>query len=187
MIVSAGRNESFNFATPIGVGLIESSINLTKICLFNRPEYILFIGSAGSYGKHNIFDIVESKSASNVELSFVQNFAYTPIDNIIEIGTNFTKSKTVVNSSNYISTNKELSKEFLAYNLELENMEFFSVLSVAKEFEIPAFGIFVVTNYTDSNAHEDFVKNHKSAMEKLIKYLEEKNIIKIKEEEIGKI
>ena len=66
-------------------------------------------------------------------------------------------------------------------------MEFFSVLSVAKEFEIPAFGIFVVTNYTDSNAHEDFVKNHKSAMEKLIKYLEEKNIIKIKEEEIGKI
>src|SRR5574344_2742440 len=187
MIVSAGKNETFPFARPIGVGLVESAINLTKICLFNRPEYILFIGSAGSYGKHNIFDIVESKSASNVELGFLQNFAYTPIDNIIEIGTNFTKSKTIVNSSNYISTNKELSKKFLDYNLELENMEFFSVLSVAKEFEIPAFGIFVVTNYTDSNAQEDFVKNHKSAMEKLIKYLEEKNIIKIKEEEIGKI
>ncbi|TLT07735.1 purine-nucleoside phosphorylase [Aliarcobacter thereius] len=181
MIVCAGRNERFQFAKEIGVGLIESSINLTKICLFNRPEFILFIGSVGSYGKHNIFDIVESKSASNVELSYVQNFSYTPLDNIIEIGTNFTKSEVIVNSSNYINTNKELSKEFLEYNLELENMEFFSVLSVAKEFEIPAFGIFVVTNYTDENAHEDFIKNHKKAMEKLIKYLEEKNIIKAKE------
>ncbi|OCL88434.1 Phosphorylase superfamily protein [Aliarcobacter thereius] len=181
MIVCAGRNERFQFAKEIGVGLIESSINLTKICLFNRPEFILFIGSAGSYGKHNIFDIVESKSASNLELSYVQNFSYTPLDNIIEIGTNFTKSEVIVNSSNYINTNKELSKEFLEYNLELENMEFFSVLSVAKEFEIPAFGIFVVTNYTDENAHEDFIKNHKEAMEKLIKYLEEKNIIKAKE------
>ncbi|OCL84224.1 phosphorylase family protein [Arcobacter porcinus] len=181
MIVCAGRNERFQFAKEIGVGLIESSINLTKICLFNRPEFILFIGSAGSYGKHNIFDIVESKSASNVELSYVQNLSYTPLDNIIEIGTNFTKSEVIVNSSNYISTNKELSKEFMDYNLELENMEFFSVLSVAKEFEIPAFGIFVVTNYTDENAHEDFVKNHNLAMQKLITYLEEKNIIKAKE------
>ena len=181
MIVCAGRNERFQFAKEIGVGLIESSINLTKICLFNRPEFILFIGSAGSYGKHNIFDIVESKSASNVELSYVQNLSYTPLDNIIEIGTNFTKSEVIVNSSNYISTNKELSKEFMDYNLELENMEFFSVLSVEKEFEIPAFGIFVVTNYTDENAHEDFVKNHNLAMQKLITYLEEKNIIKAKE------
>ena len=43
MIVSAGKNETFPFARPIGVGLVESAINLTKLCLFNRPEYILFI------------------------------------------------------------------------------------------------------------------------------------------------
>jgi len=40
-------------------------------------------------------------------------------------------------------------------------MEFFSILSVAKEFEIPVAGIFVITNYTNENAHEDFIKNHK--------------------------
>jgi nucleoside phosphorylase len=43
----------------------------------------------------------------------------------------------------------------------IENMEFFSILSVAKEFEIPVAGIFVITNYTNENAHEDFLKNHK--------------------------
>ncbi|QKF74347.1 putative nucleoside phosphorylase [Aliarcobacter faecis] len=187
MIVSAGNNEIFPFASALGVGLIESSINLTKICLFNRPEYILFIGSAGSYGKYDIFDIVEAKNSSNIELSFLQNFAYTPIDNAIRIDTNLTKSEVVVNSSNYISTNKNLAKEFLNYEIDLENMEFFSVLSVAREFEIPAFGIFVVTNYTDQNAHTDFIKNHKIAMEKLVNYLEEKNIIKIKEANSDKI
>ena len=50
------------FTKSIGVGLVSSAINLTKICLFNRPEFILFIGSAGSYGNHKIFDIVESKT-----------------------------------------------------------------------------------------------------------------------------
>lgn len=185
MIVSAGRNESFPFAKSIGVGLIESSINLTKLCLFDRPEFILFVGSAGSYGNYDIFDIVESKNSSNVELSFLNNSSYTPLDNAIKIDTNFTKSEVVINSSNYISTDKTLAKEFLNYNIDLENMEFFSVLSVAKEFEIPAFGIFIVTNYTDKNAHSDFLKNHKIAMEKLIKYLEDKNIIK--EEISGKI
>lgn len=70
MIICAGRNETFKFAEPMGVGLIETSINLTRKCLFDKPDFILFVGSAGSYGEHNIFDIIESKRAANIELSF---------------------------------------------------------------------------------------------------------------------
>ena len=36
----AGRN-GFSFAHPIGVGLIESAINLTRMCLFDKPEFLL--------------------------------------------------------------------------------------------------------------------------------------------------
>lgn len=178
MIVCAGRNETFPFAQAIGVGLVESAINLTRICLFNKPEYLLFVGSAGSYGQYNIFDIVESKRASNVELAFLNADAYTPLDNVLESENKFTRNDTIVNSSNYISTNKELCKNFSDYGIGIENMEFFSVLSVAKEFEIPVAGIFVITNYTNDTAHEDFVKNHQEAKEKLVNYLIEKNIIK---------
>lgn len=178
MIVCAGRNEVFPFATTIGVGLIESAINLTRQCLFDKPEYLLFIGSAGSYGEHKIFDIVESKRASNIELSFLTNSSYTPLDNVLESENKFARNDTIVNSSNYISTNSELTKNFKEYGIGIENMEFFSVLSVAKQFEIPVAGIFVVTNFTDENAHEDFMKNHKVAMEKLTNYLVEKQIIK---------
>jgi nucleoside phosphorylase len=178
MIVCAGRKETFKFAESIGVGLVESAINLTRHCLFNKPNFILFIGSAGSYGNYKVFDIIESKRASNLELSFLSNDSYTPLDNVLESENKMARNDTIVNSSNYISTNEELTKKFAGYEIGIENMEFFSVLQVAKEFEIPVAGIFVVTNYTNKNAHEDFIKNHDEAMGRLTKYLLDKKIIK---------
>ena len=178
MIVCAGNNETFPFALPIGVGLVDSAINLTRLCLFDKPEYIIFIGSAGSYGEHNIFDIIESSNTSNIELSFFKDDSYTPIDNVIKTEKANLKSDTIVNSSNYISTNENLSKEFLQYGIGIENMEFFSVVKVAREFDIDVKGIFIITNYTNKNAHKDFISNHKEAMDKLVEYLLNKGIIK---------
>jgi nucleoside phosphorylase len=166
MIVCAGNSENFEFATPIGVGLVEASINLTRQCLFDKPEFLLFVGTAGSYGKHGIFDIIESKTASNIELSFLNNDSYTPLDNVISTNTKDTKD-TVVNSSNYITTNQELAKKFLKLDIDIENMEFFSLLRVAQEFDIPAGGVFCITNFTNNDAHSDFLKNHERAKEKL--------------------
>jgi nucleoside phosphorylase len=178
MIVCAGRSETFSFAEAIGVGLIESAINLTRICLSNKPDSILFIGTAGSYGNHEVLDIIESRSASNIELSFLTNSSYTPLDKVLKSDNKMLRNDTIVNSSNYISTNEELTKQYEQYGTGIENMEYFSVLQVAKEFEIPVAGIFIVTNYTNKNAHEDFLKNHKEAMQKITEYLVEKQIIK---------
>ena len=166
MIICAGNNETFDFAQPIGVGLIETAMNLTRLCLFDKPEFLLFVGSAGSYGDAKIFDIIESKTASNIELAFLSNDAYTPIDNVVTTNTTNTKD-IVVNSSNYISTNDVLAKNFLKFGVGIENMEFFSVLKIAEEFNIPAGGVFCVTNFTNENAHEDFLENHKKAKELL--------------------
>jgi len=177
MIVCAGDNETFPFATPIGVGLIDSAINLTRLCLFDKPDYIIFVGSAGSYGEYDIFDIVQSSDASNIELSFFSDDCYTPIDNVLKSENIKLKSDTIVNSSNYITTNETLAKEFNQYNIGIENMEFYSVAKVAKEFDIDLKGIFVVTNYTNKNAHKDFVKNHTKAMDTLVEYLYSQNII----------
>jgi len=177
MIISAGNKEIFEFATPIGVGLIESTINLTRICLFDKPDYLIFIGTAGSYGKKEIFDIIETSTSSNIEQCFLQKKCYTPIENIITFSKDVSR-ETIVNSSNYITTDEEISKKYLHLNIDIENMEFYSVMRVAKEFNIPTFGIFVVTNYCNLNAHNDYMKNIKKAKELLIKRLVEKNILK---------
>ena len=177
MIICAGNNEIFPFATPIGVGLIDSAINLTRLCLFDKPDYLVFIGSAGSYGRYNIFDIVEASSSSNIELGFFDDNCYTPVDNVVKCEKNLAKNNIIVNSSNYITTSENISKEFLTYNIDIENMEFYSVMKVAKEFDIDVLGIFVITNYTNQNAHKDFISNHKEALDKLINYIKTKGLI----------
>jgi len=177
MIVCAGDIEQFDFATPIGIGLVNSAINLTKICLLNPPEFIFFVGTAGSYGRKDIFDIIESRVASNIEHSFLNKEAYTPIDNVVSASTNVSH-ETIVNSSNYITTCKEKSTKFLQIGLELENMEFFSVVSVAKEFNIPVGGAFVVTNYCYKDAHKEFVTNHQKAKKLIQEYVKSKGIVK---------
>lgn len=171
MIVCAGDSESFDFALPIGIGLTNTAINLTKLCLLNPPTFLLFVGTAGSYGNKKILEISTSSKGSNIEIGYFEKLSYTPIDNVIENDllnvSRETNQDIIVNSSNYITQDEEQSKKFLHAGLELENMEFFSFLSVAKEFSIPARGVFCVTNYCDKNAHKDFLENHKKAKELL--------------------
>ncbi|MCK4973919.1 MAG: purine-nucleoside phosphorylase, partial [Sulfurimonas sp.] len=161
------NNETFDFAQPTGVGLIETAMNLTRLCLFDKPEFLLFVGSAGSYGEAKIFDIIESKTASNIELGFLNSDAYTPLDNVVSTNIDKTSRDVIVNSSNYISTNEELTRKFLKLGIGIENMEFFAVLKIAQEFDIPAGGVFCITNYTNKDAHEEFMKNHEKAKELL--------------------
>ena len=170
MILCAGKTEVFDFALPIGIGMMNAAINLTKICLEKKPDYILFVGTAGSYGEKKIFDIIETKTAANVENSFFSGDSYSPIDNIVTSLKDVSR-ETIVNSSNYITTNKEIGSHYTAQHIHLENMEFFAIMKVAQYFAISAGGIFVVTNYCDKNAHEDFLKNQKEAMEKLDVYV----------------
>jgi nucleoside phosphorylase len=176
MILSAGREENFSFATPIGIGLIETAINLTRLCLFDRPKSLIFIGSAGSYNpdKHKIFDIITSTTASQVEISFLKKESYSPIDNIVSANVS---RETIVNSSNYITIDKFSALAFDKLGFGIENMEFYSIVKVAKEFNIPIKGIFVITNYCHKDAHKEYLKNIKQAKKILIKHLKEKGYI----------
>ncbi|SFZ98865.1 Purine nucleoside phosphorylase [hydrothermal vent metagenome] len=181
MIICAGKTEQFDFAMPVGIGMINVAINLTKLCLEKKPDYIMFVGTAGSYGEKKVFDIIESKTAANIENSFFSGGSYCPIDNVVTSVKDVSR-ETLVNSSNYITTNKEIGKYYTAQNVQIENMEYFAVLQVANYFGISAGGIFIVTNYCDENAHEDFLKNQKEAMKKLDKYVKTKFAKKIVED-----
>ena len=172
MIVCAGKTEQFDFAIPVGIGMMEVAINLTRLCLSQKPKFILFVGTAGSYGEKKIFDIVESKTAANIENSFFNAGAYTPIDNMVSSAEDVSR-ETIVNSSNYITTETDLSKAYLDKNIHLENMEFYAVIKVAQTFRIPVAGAFIVTNYCNENAHKDFMDNHTEAMLRLTKYIKE--------------
>ena len=221
MIISAGRNEIFPFALPMGVGLVDMSINLTELLqkramvdgcgryeqnlTTNRqlderlnlidspilqstktsqnpdkilnalPREIIFIGSAGLYKDGEVFKIYESSAAANIEISSLENKSYSPIES--KIASIVPRGTYKVNSSNFITTDQNLAHKLFDRGYFLENMEFFAVLKVAQKFQIPAYGIFVATNFCDKNAHKDFIKNHEQAKKELEKYLKQKEII----------
>lgn len=174
MFVCAGKTEGFSFAKSIGIGLVESAINLGKICSYRPITSLIFLGTAGSYTqKINLLDICFSSKATQIEYSYILEQSYTPIDNHIELEiqnvsheTNFT-----VNSSNYIHTSDDFAKKISKADIFLENMEFYSVLKTAQIFNIESYGIFCVSNYCNENAHLDFLKNHQKAKNKLEEFV----------------
>lgn len=185
MIVCAGKSESFYFAKSIGVGLIESAIGLTKICMRECVDSIIFIGSAGAYNKSiDIGSLYLSDDATQVEVAFLETKAYTPLDNHIRSGvltSDYLVScetlnsglfqKTIVNSSNYITTDDTIAKQFTNAGIFLENMEFFAVMRVAQHFEIPCVGVFCISNHCHTNAHNEFMANKQIVADTLNKNL----------------
>ncbi len=177
MIVCAGKNEQFVFAKTIGVGFTHAAISTTKICIEKNPKTLLFVGTAGSYGNVDILNLFCSSRATNLEIGNLLEKSYSPIDSSVKLEIpSFVSRETFswlnVNSSNYITSNENISKKFLAKSLDAENMEFYGFLEAAKRFGIPAFGFFAVTNFCNKNAHEDFLKNHKDAKNLLSEMVE---------------
>lgn len=173
MIVCAGNGEDFSFAKSLGVGLMDSAIGLMQICQKESVDSLVFIGSAGAYSKEvKLFDLYIADSATQIELSFLQDKAYTPLDNHIQSGilqANVSyetfANKVIVNSSNYITTDENLALRFAKAGILLENMEFFSIMKIAQYFNIPCLGVFCVSNYTHQNAHNEFMANHHKVKE----------------------
>ncbi len=174
MFVCAGDSEQFDFATPIGIGMVDAAIHLTRLCVEHPPTSLTFVGTAGSYGRKEMFEIIESHTATNVENGFFDGKTYTPIDHVISMVEDVSR-ETWVNSSNYITTSEASAHQYIENNIDLENMEFYAVLKVAKELGIPANGIFIVTNYCNANAHKDFISNHDEAKQRLSDYIRKHN------------
>ena len=181
MFVCAGSIETFAFAKPIGIGMVEAAASVACLCEQARPETIVFVGTAGSYGRYGLLEIVEAHAAVQIEIAALRAQAYTPMHDFItyrsgnyQIGYSADVSREtspIVNSSNYITTDAYAAETMLARGIDLENMEFFSVLATAARYGIPAKGIFIVTNYCREDAHAMFLSQHAEAKNRLTEYV----------------
>lgn len=177
MFVCAGNGEEFEFAKSIGVGLVESAITLSEICLSQKVESLIFVGSAGSYDKEvELLEIFTSSQATQIESSALLFQSYTPIPQEIQSDVScetiqkilsLNLPQAIINSSNYITTDISHAQRMIERGILLENMEFFSVLSVARRFSLPALGVFCVSNYCGVEAHREFMENRVEVMRRL--------------------
>lgn len=122
-----------------------------------------------------LLEIYESAHCFNVEASKFTNAFYSPAECEINLNVSYETKK--CNSSNYICTDENVAARFADLGLELENMESFAVLSVAKRFGISATCFLCATNFCDKNAHQSFLQNHAQAKKNLEHFLQKKNLI----------
>ena len=144
-----------------------------------RVESLVFVGSAGSYDKEvDLLELFISTQATQIENSLLAGESYTPLKQEIKSLKNVsceTISKilslnlpqAIVNSSNYICVDSSYALRMKERGILLENMEFFSVLSVARRFNIPALGVFCVINHCGERAHQEFFENCGEVMRRL--------------------
>ena len=178
MLICAGNGEEFEGVRSVGVGLIESTITLTEICAHQKPECLIFLGSAGSYSLEvELLSLYTSTHATQIESSLLTHASYTPLKQSID--SLLVPCETIerihalgleqmrVNSSNYITTDRAHAVRMLERGIGLENMEFFALMSVAQRYGVPAMGVFCVSNYCHAEAHSEFVQNHRAVKEKL--------------------
>lgn len=122
-----------------------------------------------------LLEIYESEHCFNIEASKLTNDFYSPAECEINLNVSYETKK--CNSSNFICTDEKIAMKFANLGLELENMESFAVLSVAKHFGISATCFLCATNFCDTKAHEFFLQNHAQAKKNLENFLQEKNLI----------
>ena len=184
-------------------GLMSKQSVASELSVANKPDKIIFIGTCGLYQKSEslnlskkseikenlgaknlarenqkplkLLEIYESAHCFNVEASKLTNAFYSPAECEINLNVSYETKK--CNSSNYICTDENLAARFADLGLELENMESFAVLSVAKRFGISATCFLCATNFCDKNAHQSFLQNHAQAKKNLEHFLQEKNLI----------
>lgn len=167
MILCAGRSENFNFAKQIGVGLVEAAIGAALLAK-DSTEPLIFIGTAGSYNVNtaDIGSTVFVQKACQFELRGESLFPQEIAVNIPDFVSRET-TWSICNSSSYITTSQEDAILFSKLGADIENMELFSVFSVAKKFNLQAVGILYITNVCNENARSDYAKNLPSAIKAL--------------------
>ena len=187
-------------------GIMGEQSVASELSVASKPDKIIFIGTCGLYQKDDekglnalnlsengktkenlgaknlasekplkLLEIYESAHCFNVEASKLTNDFYSPAECEINLNVSYETKK--CNSSNYICTDENLAARFADLGLELENMESFAVLSVAKRFSISATCFLCATNFCDKNAHQSFLQNHAQAKKNLEHFLQEKNLI----------
>jgi len=41
MFICAGESEQFDFAIPVGIGMVDVSVNLTRLCMAQKPSFFI--------------------------------------------------------------------------------------------------------------------------------------------------
>ena len=155
----------------LGIGFLEASLKLERYFLDEKPEKVIFLGTAGAYDKNiELNQIIEIAEVKLLNSSSLFDEAYIPQD--YKTYKSAPKEKNICFSSLEITKSEKLSEKILSLESHtnvFENMELYGIAKVCQENNIPWQAFLAITNHTHEKGHEEWKANHLSLSEKLCK------------------
>ena len=163
-----------------GVGILETTLELTKKLALNRYDLVINAGIAGSFdNKIKIGDVVEVTEDILSELGYEENKTFFEFKNFsvrnkftVDSKTDLLKVKSI--TVNTVSDNKSTIKKIKnRLNPDIETMEGAAVFRVCNDFNIPCIQIRSVSNFVGERNKKDWnidlaIKNLNLSLNKII-------------------
>jgi len=139
-----------------GVGMVNTSIQLTKELLQDNYDLVINMGVVGSFNTLKIGEVVEVIQDSFSEIGFENNSVFEEFSDLkikasysVEGKTDLQKVKGI--SVNTVHGNEEsIAKVVKRINPDVESMEGAAVFKVCKEFKTPCMQIRSISNKVES-------------------------------------
>ena len=163
-----------------GVGILETTLELTKKLALNSYDLVINAGIAGSFdNKIKIGDVVEVTEDILSELGYEENKTFFEFKNFsvrnkftVDSKTDLLKVKSI--TVNTVSDNKSTIKKIKnRLNPDIETMEGAAVFRVCNDFNIPCIQIRSVSNFVGERNKKDWnidlaIKNLNLSLNKII-------------------
>ena len=161
-----------------GMGMVNTSIQITKELMQNKYDLVINMGVAGSFSKDYVIgDVVEVVEDSFSELGFENGNNFGHFSNFltkynVAAKTNLQKVKGI--TVNTVHGNEQSIAEIVnRLNPDVESMEGAAVFKVCNEFAVPCIQIRAISNNVEKRNKENWnmplaIHNLNNQVEKLI-------------------
>ena len=146
-----------------GVGMINTTYNLTKILSKKRYDLVINMGIAGSFNPSiKIGDSVEVIEDTFSEIGFEEDNKFMIFDEFELKNTFSIKPKTILRKANAITVNtvhgekKSILKIIERLSPDIETMEGASCFMVCEQFQIPCIQIRTISNKIEVRRKQDW-------------------------------
>jgi futalosine hydrolase len=144
-----------------GMGMVNTSIQITKELMQNKYDLVINMGVAGSFSKEYIIgDVVEVVEDSFSELGFENGNDFVQFSNFVtkysvESKTNLQKVKGITVNTVH-GNDKSITEIVNRLNPDVESMEGAVIFKICNEFEVPCIQIRAISNNVEKRNKENW-------------------------------
>ena len=159
-VVSAVRDELGGLdGVPLGVGVVPAGIATAALLARERPDGVIFVGTAGAYGDIPIGTVVTARTVGLVSGTATLGLGYVPLAPP-PLTTQLHADAPLVDVATLVAITTDVALAArIGVTWQIEHMEAYGVAAACAAAGVPFGAVFGVTNRVGPDAHAEWRAN----------------------------